>query len=73
MSYEYLYPRTNKLAEKPFKADHIMKLAEKAGIRPIAIRVDNITGQIFFYFDSELDREDKELLDKFVDGLFSEW
>lgn len=72
MEYEYIYPDVERLKKNPLKADHIMRLAEEAGLKPIVIRVDNNSGQIFFYFDKHLEKEDKEKMDKLVDKLFKE-
>ncbi|MEM4429643.1 MAG: hypothetical protein QXM08_00585 [Thermofilaceae archaeon] len=73
MSYEYIHPDVEALKRKPLRADQVMKLAEEAGLKPIAVRVDNATGQLFFYFDEPLSREEKEKLDKLVEKLFREW
>ncbi|MEM1868549.1 MAG: hypothetical protein QXU90_00345 [Acidilobaceae archaeon] len=72
MSYEYIHPDVELLKQKPLRADHVMKLVEEAELKPIAVRVDNATGQLFFYFDKPLDKEDKEKLDKLVEKLFRE-
>jgi len=73
MSYEYIHPDVETLKQKPLRADQVMKLAEGAGLKPIAVRVDNATGQMFFYFDKPLEKEDKDKLDKLVEKLFREW
>ncbi|MEM1522294.1 MAG: hypothetical protein QXU69_04670 [Thermofilaceae archaeon] len=73
MSYEYIHPYVEALKRKPLRADQVMKLTEEAGLKPIAVRVDNATGQLFFYFDNPLEKEDKEKLDKLVEKLFREW
>ncbi|MEM2191243.1 MAG: hypothetical protein QW540_07440 [Archaeoglobaceae archaeon] len=72
MEYEYIYLDVEKLKKNPLKADHIMRLAEEVGLKPIVARVDNYSGQVFFYFDKHLENEDKEKLDKLVDKLFKE-
>ncbi|MEM0121261.1 MAG: hypothetical protein QW688_07490 [Thermoprotei archaeon] len=73
MSYEYIHPDVEALKRKPLGADQVMKLAEEAGLKPIVVRVDNATGQLFFYFEKPLEKEDKEKLDKLVEKLFREW
>lgn len=73
MSYEYIHPDVETLKHKPLKADELMKLAEDNGLKPYAIRVDNTTGQVFFYFEKPLSRDNKEKLDKLVEKLFKEW
>jgi len=73
MNYEYIHPDVETLKRKPLGADQVMKLTEEAGLKPIAVRVDNATGQLFFYFDKPLSREEKEKLDKLVEKLFREW
>ncbi|MEM4975851.1 MAG: hypothetical protein QXT64_00830 [Desulfurococcaceae archaeon] len=73
MSYEYIHPYVELLRQKPLRADNVMKLVEEAGLKPIAVRVDNATGQLFIYFDKPLSREEKEKLDKLVEKLFREW
>lgn len=72
MEYEYIYPDVEKLKKNPLRANYIMQLAEEVGLNPIVTRVDNNSGQIFFYFDKHLEKEDKEKLDKLVDKLFKE-
>lgn len=73
MSYEYIHPDVELLKQKPLRTDYIMKLVEEAELKPIAIRADNATGQLFFYFEKPLSREEKEKLDKLVEKLFREW
>ncbi len=73
MSYEYIHPDVEVLKRKPLGADQVMKLAEETGLKPYAVRVDSATGQLFFYFDKPLSREEKEKLDKLVEKLFREW
>jgi len=72
MSYEYIHPDVDLLKQKPLRTDYVMKLVEEAELKPIAIRVDNATGQLLFYFDKPLSREEKEKLDKLVEELFRE-
>ncbi|MEM3120739.1 MAG: hypothetical protein QW512_05235 [Thermofilaceae archaeon] len=73
MSYEYLYPHVDVLRDKPLSSEHLMKLVSEAGLRPLAVRVDNSTGQVFFYFEKPLGRKEKERLDELVEKLFKEW
>ena len=73
MSYEYLYPRVERLREKPLTSDHLMRRAIEAKLNPLAVRVDNNTGQVFFYFKAELDKEAKKTLDKLIDEAFRGW
>lgn len=71
--YEYLYPRVEMLKEKPFKADKILEMANKTGLNPTIVRVDNALGQIIFYFENPLKPKEKKALDELVNNLFKEW
>ena len=73
MAYEYLYPHVEKLKDKPFRADEVIKVVEKAGFNPIAVRVDNTLGSVFVYFERELNAKEKEKLDEAIEKMFKEW
>ncbi|MEM1631888.1 MAG: hypothetical protein QXX83_07130 [Thermofilum sp.] len=72
MSYEYRFPDVAALRERPLKAEHFMRLAVEAGLRPYAVRVDNAAGLVVFYFERPLSREEREKLDKLVEKEFGE-
>lgn len=59
MAYEYLF-RT----DKPLDAQKIREYLESRGFRPIVVRVDNTTGQIFIFLQE--DKTDKKELDEAV-------
>jgi hypothetical protein len=73
MSYEYLYPKPDKLKDKPFKADELMKMVVEAGFNPIALRVDNDRGSVIVYFTGELDKKMKKSLDELMADIFKGW
>jgi hypothetical protein len=73
VSYEYLYPRPDKLRGKPFKADELMKMVVEAGFNPIALRVDNDRGSVVIYFTSELGKKEKKALDELMVDIFKGW
>jgi hypothetical protein len=73
VSYEYLYPKTDKLRDKPFKADELMKIVVDAGFNPIALRVDNDKGIVIVYFTGELDKKGKKALDELMADIFKGW
>ena len=73
MSYEYLYPKVERLREKPFKADEIMRTVEEAGFKPIQLKVDNVLGQVVAYFEGELGKKKKKALDELFSNLFKKW
>jgi len=73
MAYEFLYPHVERLRDKPFKADEVLKVVEKAGLNPIAVRVDNALGSVFVYFERELNAKEREKLNEAIDKFFKEW
>jgi len=73
LKYEYLYEKVDKLNEKPFKADEIMKILNGSGIYPIHLQVNNNIGQILVYFDKELDKKEQERLGEIFKKLFKNW
>lgn len=73
MAYEYLYPKREKLLNKPFRAPDIMKLVEEADLKPLHIKVDNMVGQIIIYFEAPLSAKEKRKLDEVIEKLFKEW
>jgi hypothetical protein len=73
MAYEYLYPKPDKLREKPFKADELMEKVVEAGFKPTALRVDNDRGSVIVYFAGELDKKEKKALDELMTYIFKSW
>jgi len=73
MAYEFLYPHVERLRDKPFKADEVLKVVEKAGLNPIAVRVDNALGSVFVYFERELNAKEREKLNEAIEKMFKEW
>jgi hypothetical protein len=73
MSYEYLYPKPDKLKDKPFKADELMNMIVDAGFSPIALRVDNDKGSVIVYFTGELGKKEKKTLGELMADIFKGW
>jgi len=73
MAYEYLYPKPDKLKDKPFKADELMKMVVDAGFKPTALRVDNDRGSVVVYFTGELGKKEKKALDELMTDIFKGW
>jgi len=73
LAYEYIYPRPDKLKDKPFKADELMKMVVDAGFNPIALRVDNDRGSVVVYFTGELGKKEKKALDELITDIFKSW
>ena len=73
MSYEYLYPKPDRLKDKPFRADELMNMIVDAGFSPIALRVDNDRGSVIVYFTGELDKKAKKALDELMMDIFKGW
>jgi hypothetical protein len=73
VSYEYLYPQPEKLSEKPFKADELMKKIEALGLKPVIVVVDNVRGSVVVCFTSELGRKEKKALDEGMVDIFKAW
>jgi hypothetical protein len=73
VSYEYLYESVEKLKDKPFRADEVMRLLNEAGIYPIHLRVDNAFGQVIAYFERELTKKEKEELNEGMKKIFKDW
>jgi len=73
LAYEYLYPKPEKLSEKPFRADELMKIVVDAGFNPTALRVDNDRGSVVIYFAGELDKKGKKALDELISDIFKGW
>jgi uncharacterized membrane protein len=73
VSYEYLYERVERLRERPFRAEEVMRRLNEAGVYPIAVRVDNDRGQVVAYFAAELGRKEKAALDEAMKRIFREW
>jgi len=70
---EFLYEKVEKLKDKPFKADEILRLIEENGIKPIVVRVDNARGSIIIYFESELHKREREILNDVFKKFFKSW
>jgi len=73
LAYEYIYPKPDKLKDKPFKSDELMKMVVEAGFNPIALRVDNDKGSVIVYFTVELDEKGKKALDELITDIFKGW
>jgi hypothetical protein len=73
MSYEYLYPHAEKLKEKPFRADEVMRRIEAMGLKPVVVTVDNVRGSLVVSFPSELNKRDKRTLDEGISELLKKW
>jgi hypothetical protein len=73
MIYEYLFPQIEKLKDKPLRSDEIMKTLNQAELFPLHLRVDNHTGQVFVYFDEELNKKGKSRLDATINEFFKRW
>ncbi|MEM3484794.1 MAG: hypothetical protein QXI12_04160 [Candidatus Methanomethyliaceae archaeon] len=67
--YEYLVSDASILREKPLNAESIMRKANEAKIYPIAVRVDNLMGQVILYFKEPLKDKEKRSLDEFMRAL----
>jgi hypothetical protein len=70
---EFLYENTEKLKDKPFKADEILKMVERLGLKPTVVRVDNARGNIIVYFERELQKNERENLDGLFKKFFKSW
>jgi len=73
MIYEYLFPQIEKLKDKPLRSDEIMKALNQAELFPLHLRVDNHNGQVFVYFDEELNKKGKSQLDATINEIFKRW
>jgi hypothetical protein len=73
MIYEYLFPQIEKLKDKPLRSDEIMKALNQAELFPLHLRVDNHNGQVFVYFDEELNKKGKSRLDATINEIFKRW
>ena len=73
MSYEYIYPKPDKLRDKPFRADELMKIIAESGFNPIALRVDNDRGSVVIYFAGELGEKEKKTLGELMADIFNGW
>jgi hypothetical protein len=70
---EFLYEKVEKLKDKPFKADEILKMVEGSGLKPTVVRVDNARGSIIVYFERELQKGERENLDDLFKKFFKNW
>jgi F0F1-type ATP synthase delta subunit len=50
-----------------------MKTLNQAELFPLHLRVDNHTGQVFVYFDEELNKKEKSRLDEIINEVFKRW
>jgi hypothetical protein len=73
VSYEYLYPKPERLRDKPFRADELMEKVVEAGFKPTTLRVDNDRGSVVIYFTGELDKKAKKALDELISDIFKGW
>ena len=72
-AYEYLFDSPELLKDKPLDAAYILETANKSKLKPLVVRVDNDRGQVIFYFEKPLGREEKSELDLLVKKIFQEW
>lgn len=73
MSYEYLYPKVEKLKDKPFIATDVLRVIESWGFKPIAVSVDNNLGSIKIHFDTPLTDKEKKKLDEKMNELLTKY
>ncbi|MEM2195221.1 MAG: hypothetical protein QW803_12235 [Candidatus Methanomethylicia archaeon] len=71
--YEYLFDSPELLKDKPLDAAYILEVVSKSKLKPIVVRVDNYRGQVIFYFEKTLGKEEKSELDLLVKKIFQEW
>ncbi len=64
MSYEIPLPRPEKLQFKPIlnAIDLHRYIAEKLGVEPLSVSVDNSSGKVRVYFERELSEDQKKKL-----------
>jgi len=73
MSYEYLYPKIEKLKDKPFVAIDVLRVIESWGFKPIAVSVDNNLGSIKIHFENPLTDKEKRKLDEKMNELLKNY
>ncbi|MEM4531662.1 MAG: hypothetical protein QXY39_07330 [Thermofilaceae archaeon] len=70
--YEYLFESPELLRDRPLDAARILEAVSKSKLKPLAVRVDNDRGQVIFYFEKPLEKDEKSELDLIVKKIFQE-
>jgi len=73
MSIEFLHPKVERLAEKPFIAADILRVVESWGFKPIAVSVDNSRGVVMIHFEKPLNERERKKLNEKMDELLRNW